>query len=399
MFRVINALLKSLKKIHLKDLKKYITSLFELTRYWQYLPKISFDIFRIISLIDYKLANGFSFYPQAINLELTARCNLRCKMCWLWGKQGIGKYYTKEEISFETIKRVVDEISCFRPTIYLQGGEILVRKDAIKIMEYIHKKRLICGFTTNGTLITKENVKRIVNSVHSVSISIDGPQEIHNQIRGDEAFEKAINGISNLISAREDRFFPIIKINTLIPSLPEDSISHLISLAEDLKIDLLQFGQFQFLQKSKAKAHIALMKKLFNIDCKAINGYVWNPDINIEEIENKISLVNDSNTHLLTTFTPSISSKADIEKWYTLPARKLRKRCLFPWFSVIIKSNGDVVPCGEYRHPEYTIGNIKENSFKELWNNEKAKSFRNALKKYGFFPGCDRCCGLNSYAR
>jgi len=72
---------------------------------------------------------------------------------------------------------------------------------------------------------------------------------------------------------------------------------------------------------------------------------------------------------------------------------KKHARCKFPWTSVCITSNGDVV-----QHPRcfYKIfGNVKNNSLKEIWNNEEYRKFRRVMKENkGILPGCNRCCGI-----
>ena len=73
------------------------------------------------------------------------------------------------------------------------------------------------------------------------------------------------------------------------------------------------------------------------------------------------------------------------------------KRCVAPWFMVDIMPNGDVVTCRD--HPDYLVGNIRNDSLLTIYNNERYKAFRNALRdsKDGLFPICARCCGLMGY--
>jgi radical SAM protein with 4Fe4S-binding SPASM domain len=55
--------------------------------------------------------------------------------------------------------------------------------------------------------------------------------------------------------------------------------------------------------------------------------------------------------------------------------------------------NGDVAPCRDY--PDYVVGNIKEDSILDIFNNGRYRKFRQALKDMGgLFPICARCCGL-----
>jgi len=97
---------------------------------------------------------------------------------------------------------------------------------------------------------------------------------------------------------------------------------------------------------------------------------------------------------ILVGFYPNITSKDELEKYYKKPNFKFVNKCLFSWGGATIKANGDLVPCIGHMYPEYVLGNLKKQSFNQIWNNEKSLEFRNKLKKNGVFPSCSRCCGL-----
>lgn len=384
-------------------IKRYVKLALEIFRlYWSYFPKLLFDSFRLITLVDYRLAkNGYAFFPQVINLELTSRCNMRCRMCWLWGDTGVGNTQTKHEMDFKTVKRIIDEIAPFKPVIYLQGGEVLVRSDAIEIMRYLRTKKIIFGFTTNGTLISPMIAKAIVKYATYISISIHGLKHTHDQLMGDGSFQKAMYGLKNLIVARGKKVLPIIKIGCLTPNLPYKEMEELYTWAKKNKVDYLQFGHLQFITSRKAEAHKKLLKKMFDIDCKRIDGYIRD-DVNLNSDmlwQNLLKIKKASSGIPRVVYAPNLSSPKMVKNWYYGDANSMKECCFFPWFSAIIKSNGNVVPCGEYRHPEYVAGNIFTKDFKTIWNNHSMRNFRCILKKNRFLPGCDRCCGLASYAR
>ena len=63
--------------------------------------------------------------------------------------------------------------------------------------------------------------------------------------------------------------------------------------------------------------------------------------------------------------------------------------CTIPWIMPTINPNGDVSNCiGN------TIGNIKNESFWDIWNNEKAQKLRDSLVKDGKFTICTKCCNF-----
>ncbi len=71
-------------------------------------------------------------------------------------------------------------------------------------------------------------------------------------------------------------------------------------------------------------------------------------------------------------------------------AMPVRTRCSVPWSQANIDYDGGVHFCA---YPDYKLGNIKEESFFDIYNGKRARRFRAALKKSpdGVFPGCVRC--------
>ena len=71
------------------------------------------------------------------------------------------------------------------------------------------------------------------------------------------------------------------------------------------------------------------------------------------------------------------------------------EQCVSIFMTVEVNSNGDVSLCRDYN--DYVIGNIAEQSIKQIWNGEKARKFRGSLNKEGLMPVCRRCCGLMGF--
>jgi radical SAM protein with 4Fe4S-binding SPASM domain len=86
------------------------------------------------------------------------------------------------------------------------------------------------------------------------------------------------------------------------------------------------------------------------------------------------------------------SQYIDIKEWfYNISNTFGRTRCLAPWRELRIRPNGDVYFCPDLY--DYSIGNISESSFKEIWEGDKADKFRNVLR-YRLLSMCNRCCDL-----
>jgi MoaA/NifB/PqqE/SkfB family radical SAM enzyme len=93
-------------------------------------------------------------------------------------------------------------------------------------------------------------------------------------------------------------------------------------------------------------------------------------------------------------FLPNFSDE-DIKNFYKDPQyvpKKYRRFCFAPYLGLSILPDGNVWSC-----PDYVIGNIKRESFKEIWNSEKIKKLRKRIKEKGIFPICHTCASLYIY--
>lgn len=128
-----------------------------------------------------------------LELQITDRCNLRCRHCYLADGQN-------QDLSFEKIEEILkefEEIQGLR--LLLSGGEPLLHPHFWKINEILRNYDFRSVLLSNGTLITKEVAKRL--RVHEVQVSLDGMKEGHESLRGQGTFEKALQAIDYLQEA------------------------------------------------------------------------------------------------------------------------------------------------------------------------------------------------------
>lgn len=136
--------------------------------------------------------------PRLVFWEVTKGCNLRCIHC----RATATELASPSDLSTPKALEIIDQIAAFgSPILVLSGGEPLYRPDIFQLARYATDKGLRVALATNGTLVTKEIARKIVDSgVKRVSISLDGATpEIHDTFRGiPGAFEAAVYGFKNL---------------------------------------------------------------------------------------------------------------------------------------------------------------------------------------------------------
>jgi len=141
-----------------------------------------------------------SFAPFLVALNLTKRCNLNCAHCYL--DAGTRESGDANELDTESIKRILTEISEVNPAsmVVITGGEPLLRPDIYKICAHAASLGLMVVLGTNGTMLTEQNVKRLMQAgVTGAGISVDSlTPKFHDGFRGlAGAWQHTMAGIEN----------------------------------------------------------------------------------------------------------------------------------------------------------------------------------------------------------
>lgn len=139
--------------------------------------------------------------PLVAELFLTDNCNLRCISCGCW------RSTTKGELSTDEWKDVLCQLSAL-PILKANftGGEPLIRKDAVELMRFARDVGIPSRhLNTNAILLAPDRLAEILDAgVRSFNISVDGPRETHDRIRGrDGAFDKTVAHLEHLLAQRK----------------------------------------------------------------------------------------------------------------------------------------------------------------------------------------------------
>lgn len=130
-------------------------------------------------------------YPSAL-VNITNRCNLRCKHCFVFREGNPNTSTEKNEMPAE---EMIKEIMQYKEKYGIirmlwMGGEPLLRKDVLELGVKLFSKNVIA---TNGTLPLINLGSKII-----WTISLDGPEDINDEIRGRGNFRRVIDNLNNL---------------------------------------------------------------------------------------------------------------------------------------------------------------------------------------------------------
>lgn len=134
---------------------------------------------------------------KRINLSVTRLCNLHCRMCDL-PKLNSGE----NDMTLDKLKAMLSEAAALgAKTLELGGGEPMMHKDIYEIISYAASLGMIVFMATNGVLIGENEVKRLIDAgLRLISFSLEGPESLNNQIRGQGNFQKTLNAIKGFLS-------------------------------------------------------------------------------------------------------------------------------------------------------------------------------------------------------
>lgn len=342
--------------------------------------------------------SGWARSPNHVSLDLTRRCNLRCRMCYYYGKEKQISRRFNELTSQEIISLIVNRLSGVNYD--LTGGEPFIRTDLPEILAAIRKRG--CGrfVTTNGTLITREIAARIVGEelLNWVSVSIHGLEETHDMItRTPGSFKRALKGIEYLINerVRQGAALPGVNICCTITQHNIGDAEGLAALLNLTGVENVSFGHASFIMSDIKKAHQDTMDSS-GLHCEPAYDELLDapPEIQISpaQLDDYVGAIArlrvDRGLQRICT-SPKGYGPEDIRNHYSDMGWKYKSSCTYPWRNLRVAPDGAITPC-----VGYVVGNVREQDIKRIWNNERFRKFRKCLYRHKLFPGCIRCCKL-----
>lgn len=183
-----------------------MTSILHTLRYT--LARLGLDYF--LSGIDQRIRRQRPLPPpRSVVWDCTRRCMLHCVHC------GATEETYAHELTAEQVTDLIDELAALNVRMLsATGGEPLLRRDLLHVLEYAHHKGLQTGIATNAFLIDEGMARRIHRAgVDSIQISLDGLARTHNAIRRHErSFARATQAIRLLHAAG----VPLLSVATTV---------------------------------------------------------------------------------------------------------------------------------------------------------------------------------------
>ncbi len=292
-----------------------------------------------------------------------SRCNSRCVMCDIWRIRQIREITAVDmEPHLASLRRLKVRWVVF------SGGEPLMHSDLWALARMLRREGIRTTLLTAG-LTLERHALHVAEHMDDVIVSIDGPREIHDHIRGvPDAYRRLARGI---IALREKRASMPVHGRCTVQNHNFRHLRATVRSAHDLKLNSLSFLAADM--ASEAFNHSTPWPDSAGADV-ALNA------IEVEDLAREIEdLISECQDEINTGFIRESPAKLRCIGLHfrahlgQIPPRA--PRCNAPWVSAVIESDGAVRPCFFHR----PFGNLRSGTLVDIMNSDAAMQFRSQL--------------------
>lgn len=342
---------------------------------------------------------GDARVPLTIYWGVNSVCNLRCKMCDVGNVNAESNFFANlridgklHEIQMPRFRAVIDEVADYKPMISITSTEPLMYKPLGEAVGYARSKDLNVAVTTGGYTLPKRADELAEAGLNHLCVSIDGPQDLHNKIRGRaDSFQKSLEGIMKFREATQRLGKKAeILVNYTITNMNFDQLEGFYDAMREAPIDRINYTYMTFVDATMADEHNALWGQKYHATVNCLNEDTDPARVDVDVLHSQIEAVKAKDKGIgRVTFLPEFTLE-QLRRYFHEPGEFMtHSRCMVSWFIAEIIASGEVIPYTRCYHVPF--GNINDDSFMNIWNGPKALEWRRELREQKRFPGCKRC--------
>jgi len=290
----------------------------------------------------------------------------------------------------ELFERIVDQTKKYYPKTKLGYAftEPLVYKHLGESLGYAKHAGLYTSITTNALNLRQKSDVLVENGLSELFISLDGPKEIHNEIRGHKSsHQRALEGIEALKSKSG---IPI-SVYCVITEWNIGSLKQFLKELEQFDLKHVGFLHSNFITEQLASKHNAIFGDKYHATTSNIEEVNFDA-YDLKALEQELNEILSTTYKYPTSISPHVHTEEGLNDYYFQPEKKVGKACLDVFNNLMIKSDGTVIPA-HGRCYNLPVGNMYESSLKSIWNSNEIQGLRKSLiLNGGLLPACNRCC-------
>jgi radical SAM protein with 4Fe4S-binding SPASM domain len=279
-------------------------------------------------------------FPLHLQVEHVGACNLRCPSC-IQGISALRRAYipNPRPLGIVMYKKVINEAHGFRcPSISFHNNDepLLLRDLESRIRLAREAGFLDIILTTNATLLTPGRAEGLLDSgVTKISFSIDAcDEEGYARKRPGGDFKAVMKNIEYFLALKKKRGLqlPVTRITYLLTKSSVRERRKFYRFWKD-RVDVVEFQHFQVIKGVNEKLRFSGSKVIDNFSCN------------------------------------------------------------MPWQQLVVRANGDILPCCSFYGHEMAVGNINNSSLYDIWHGHRMSEIRDNLMRgnFKFSSACRKC--------
>jgi len=303
--------------------------------------------------------------PSSFHLQwhITERCNFNCRHCY---RRDYERELSTKDL-FLVLDQYIELIRAWELDKYnrprklsISGGEPLLRGDIFELLRKIKRNREL--FTSivlmsNGSTITRVTAKRLKDyAISAVQISLEGTENVNDNIRGKGSFEKALKGVENLMNAG----IPV-GVSITVSKENHADVENLIDLLVEKGVKYIGVSRYVPMGNDST---------IRILEPRELRDFFFRIMKERRELLGR-------NVYLSTHCSDSL--------WFIEDENHETHGCSAGYDSFSILPNGDVVPC---RRLPIKVGNVLEKTLMDMWY---TSDFLWKLRDKGNIKKCNQC--------
>jgi len=323
--------------------------------------------------------------PHCVFFEITNHCNLLCETC----PRTFTTYEEPKTLSWENFLHLVEQFPQMERAVLHGIGEPLLNKALPRMIAHLKQRQVYVLFNTNATLLNEEWAHTLIESgLDELRCSVDGADpKTYALIRGVPAFPKVIRNLTNFTRIQREKGASLPRVSLWMTGMKENihELPALVRLAAQMAVPEVYLQRMVYYHEAKEQPPGMLSSGhgLFDSFDEHIDHLVRV----CEELATSLGISFKSSGATSPRKSLEASRNPDPHPW---------KGCRRPWTTAYITANGNVLPCcispfATRNYESLRLGNVFEQPFEAIWNNERFQEWRTQLLSDTPHEACAGC--------